>query len=374
VVLREDSGVSTSDPGLIPDWAQRVSRWSWAFVGATLAVGIAFVALSALSPLIVPLIIAAVAAVVCFPLVDRLETLGVPRRLAAFAISVLIVLVAVAMVVIVVVGVVGEADELSAQFDAAWTELDDSIDNTALADFIDDLNFDPASLGTPALQGAGAAIGSFLSSAAGAISGLVLALVLLYYLLDSGRLFVQRWVRSQPADSQEQIRRVLTYSATTLRANARGRTLLAAVQGVFITVVALVLGLPLPATIGIVNFVGAFVPYLGAFVGGAFAVMMALAEGGPVLALITLIAVAFMNVVLENLLEPRLIGSAIKLHPIAVLLVTVAGGVIAGLIGLVLAAPAFAIASFLWRELRPSIEGGEPAAASQVDTQLDPQD
>ena len=63
-----------------------------------------------------------------------------------------------------------------------------------------------------------------------------------------------------------------------------------------------ILDVPLAATVGIVNFIGAFVPYLGAFLGGAFAVLMAISEGGVPLALGVLVAVLFVNLVLENLL------------------------------------------------------------------------
>lgn len=110
----------------------------------------------------------------------------------------------------------------------------------------------------------------------------------------------------------------------------------------------------MPGSIGIVNFIGAFIPYIGAFVGGAFAVLMALAGGGTTLALGALAVVLFVNLVLENLLEPRLMGSSLKMHPIVVLLATVAGGVLAGIVGLILAAPLVSIGSNLFRELRAS--------------------
>ena len=102
------------------------------------------------------------------------------------------------------------------------------------------------------------------------------------------------------------------------------------------------------------NFIGAYIPYLGAFIGGAFAVLMGLSEGGVSLALWSLGIVLFVNLVLENVLEPRLVGSSLKLHPIVVLLATVAGGLIAGIVGLILASPLVAIGTNLWRELRES--------------------
>jgi predicted PurR-regulated permease PerM len=79
---------------------------------------------------------------------------------------------------------------------------------------------------------------------------------------------------------------------------------------------------------------------------------MALSEGGLGLAGWVLLVVLALNLVLANVLEPRLVGNPMRLHPVAVLLATVAGGVIAGLFGLVFAAPAVAITANVVRELR----------------------
>lgn len=81
---------------------------------------------------------------------------------------------------------------------------------------------------------------------------------------------------------------------------------------------------------------------------------MALSTGSVPLALWALAVVVVMNVVVENLFEPRFIGDSIDLHPVVVLLATVAGGLLAGLVGLILGAPAAAIGSDLLRELRQS--------------------
>ncbi|MCB0965689.1 MAG: AI-2E family transporter [Ilumatobacter sp.] len=342
----------TADERRLPPWAERASRWAWTFIGVVIAGAMVVLAIAALSEIVVPLIVAVVAAIIFAPLVDRLAARGVPRRLAALLFTLLIVVAAASIVVIVVVAVIDRSDELAEQLDRAWIELSTTIDVPAIQDIIDDIDVNLAATGGTIAEGAGAQVTSFLGSAVGFVAGLVLALVLLYYLLLDGGQFVDRWLNRRPAASRSQARRILTQAAATIRNNARGRTLLAAAQAAFVFVVLLALGVPLPATIAVVNFVGAFVPYLGAFVGGAFAVLMALSEGGTQLALAALVAVVAMNLVLENLLEPRLIGTSIKMHPIIVLIATVAGGAVAGLLGLILAAPAVAIVSNVLRELR----------------------
>jgi hypothetical protein len=75
-------------------------------------------------------------------------------------------------------------------------------------------------------------------------------------------------------------------------------------------------GMPsaLAGSVGIVNFIGAYISFLGAFIGGAFAVLMALTNGGIGLALGALAVVLFTNIVLENVLEPRYLGASLNLH------------------------------------------------------------
>ena len=118
---------------------------------------------------------------------------------------------------------------------------------------------------------------------------------------------------------------------------------MALVTGVTVGLAALFLGIPAAAAIAVVNLIGAYIPYLGAFVGGAFAVLMALGDGGITMALIMLGIILAENLLLENLLEPMLLGDTLHLHPLLILLVVSLGGLVAGMIGLILAAPALAV-------------------------------
>jgi predicted PurR-regulated permease PerM len=123
---------------------------------------------------------------------------------------------------------------------------------------------------------------------------------------------------------------------------------------------------PAPAStaIGVVNFFGAYVPYLGAFFGGAFAVLMALGDGGLSLALLMLALTLGVNLILENLLQPVLIGGSLSIGPLPVLLATTFGGMLAGMVGLVLAAPTLAIVLDARRELKAAGFFDEPGAAT----------
>lgn len=348
-------GTSTSsDLTTSSHWTVRVGRASWLFVGLALAVAIAVIAVSAFWELVVPCIIAVFSAVVFAPIVDWMADRRVPRPVAAAACTLMVVALAVLIVVVVVESIIDQSAAIGVQLDNAWQQLAGATGSSAIGDFFADIQVDLPSVGRTVARGSGVRVGSLINSAAGLVSGMVLALVILYYLLRDGRAMMASLAVRRTPNEAAQTERILTHAAQAIRANSRGRAMLAAAQAVFIGFVMGLLGVPNAPSIAVVNFVAAFVPYLGAFVGGAFAVLMALSEGGTALALWALLAILVMNLLLENLLEPRFIGSSMRMNPLAVLLATVSGGLIAGLVGLVIAAPVTAIGLNLWRELRHS--------------------
>ena len=102
---------------------------------------------------------------------------------------------------------------------------------------------------------------------------------------------------------------------------------------------ALVLGVPHVGSIMLVNFVAAYVPYLGAWTAGAFTVLLTLGEQGTTAAIAMVVVVLLANGALQQMIQPIAFGATLGIHPLAVLIVTIAGGALFGTIGLVLAAP-----------------------------------
>jgi putative heme transporter len=87
-----------------------------------------------------------------------------------------------------------------------------------------------------------------------------------------------------------------------------------------------------------------YIPYIGAFLGGGLAVIVALGDGGPRQAAVMLVVVVVSNLALENFVEPKVMGRSLNVHPLVVLVVTAFGGLVGGLVGLILAVPFFVIA------------------------------
>jgi putative heme transporter len=137
----------------------------------------------------------------------------------------------------------------------------------------------------------------------------------------------------------------------SLRRYFLGVTIVAAFNAVVVGLAAVLLGVPLAGTIAVVTFVLAYIPYLGAFISGAFAVLLALSSQGTTAAMIMLVVVLLANGLLQNIVQPIAYGSTLELSPLVVLIVSTGFGAIFGMVGLVLAAPLTSAAVHISREL-----------------------
>jgi predicted PurR-regulated permease PerM len=125
----------------------------------------------------------------------------------------------------------------------------------------------------------------------------------------------------------------------SLRGYFLGVTIVATFSAVLVGAGALALGVPMAGTIAVVTFVGGYVPYLGAWAAGAFSVMLALGGAGPEEAAGMVVIQLLSNGPLQQIVQPVAYGAALGIHPLAVLVLTIAGGALFGTVGLILAAP-----------------------------------
>ena len=344
----------------VPEWLIRVGRISWLAIGVGIAAAATVAVVMALRELVIPVVLAAFLGTGFIPLVDRLETRRVPRPLGAVLVIVLIGAVFAGVIAVVTIGLTSQADELGDQFDVAVEELKERLDRLDPdGEFLDQFRDGSESAGPKVWSGLTSRAGAIVDSAVGIVTGLILGALVLYYMLKDGHMFAEWAAKTPRAESSDQINRILHESAVTVRTYFKSRTILSLLVALFIGLAMWVMGVPLPFAVALVNFIGGYIPYFGAFLGGAFAVLLALAEGGPGLAIWALVVVLTANLALENILEPKILGDSFQLHPIVVLLVTMFGGIVGGLVGLVLAVPLTTISIYVFGELRDSGFFGE---------------
>ena len=348
----------------VPAWLARIGVASWLILGVLGLGAVVVLGLSTFSAIAIPVIFSAVAAAVFVPLVDIFERWRIPRGLGSLLAILVIIGGLVLIVALITNAVIDQGDVLAAAFTSAFVDL-----QAWLADLgIDEGLLDQAREAVSSLASSGG--GGLVSSAAGAASsaaafviGTFFGLVFLYFLMrDAPRL--PTWIRSQLSPGQaNEVVSVSQSAVTVIRRYFTGRAVVALFDAIVISAGAAVLQIPLVPAIAVLTFVGGFVPYLGAVVAGTLAVVLGLASGGITTALIMLAIVLATQNVLEPLVEARVIGQSLGLHPMLVILATTIGGIAAGFSGLILGAP---ITATLVR-VRNDLRSRAPADTVDVD-------
>src|SRR5690625_2673872 len=321
------------------------AAWAWRLAIIAI-VGVAMVwALGQLSLVVVPVLVAVLLSSLMTPVVNWLSDQGAPRALAA------------AVTMVVAFGFVAVLLTLAGR--ALGSGIVDLADQAVqgLYDFIDWLGEGPLSISQDQLEGylddALAAVQDNVQQiVTGAISvgttvgqvfaGLLIALFCLFFFLRDGRSIWTWMVGLLPQAARAQIDGSALRGWVSLGQYARMQILVAFIDGVGIGVGAWILGVPLALPLGVLVFIGAFIPIVGAVLTGAVAVLVALVDGGIWTAVIMLAIVLGVQQIEGNVLQPFLMGRALRLHPVAVLLAVTAGTVLGGIVGALLAVPIIA--------------------------------
>jgi putative heme transporter len=324
--------------------------WAWTFVGVIAALVIIVTALAAVNEIVLPMTFAAVLAIVFKPMAVALTRRRVRPTVAAGIVVLGLLALMVLVAVATVQGVVAQRDTIGASVDEAGAEASESLS-------VDPATWDAvqesiASMAPTVQGGLLTTVVSGVGSLIGIASGVILGALIMYYLLKDGTRLRRSFVDRFGPDVRHEVDDFIGDTCRILRSYGRGRTIMSASVALVIGVTSLLLGLPLILTIVVVNFIGGYIPYIGAFLGGGLAVIIALGDGGIRDAAIMLLVVLAANLLLENFVEPLVMGSNLDIHPVVVLIVTALGGLVGGIVGLILAVPAAVIAADGFARLR----------------------
>lgn len=305
---------------------------------------VAYVAVQ-LRLVIIPVLIAVLIAAALAPVVSRLIARGLGRGLAT-AITVLVGLVLLGLVVFAVVtGVQGSLPELQSSVDEGIGQLQTFITNGPIPvsqEQLDGARQSAIDVLTGASVRSGALAGASLVGQL--LTGVVLALIVLIYLLKDGPSIYAFLISGSKGNRHTRLQHVGERSVGVLGGYVRGTTVVALFDGVVIGGALLVLGVPLAVPLALVTFIAAFIPVIGAVVAGAIAALVTLVTQGPVDAAIIIAVVLVVNQLEGNLVSPLVLGKALSLHPLAILLALTAGTIIAGVVGALLSVPLAAVA------------------------------
>lgn len=334
-------------------------------------VGLVVIALLNLTVVVIPALIAVILTCALWPLV-RLCRRVMSNLLAAWTVFLGSLLVLGGIGTALVFSVINEWSTLVDQAVQGFNQLrvwgEQFLGDLAFVvdqDQIDSMVDTVTGFLTSAEFGTGAV--TTISAAGTFITSLVLLLVILFFLLKDGDRIWAFFISWAPEHFRAQSIASGDRAMHTFGGYIRGTAIVAAVDAIGITIALLILQVPLAIPLGVVVFLGAFIPLVGATVAGILATLVALVANGPVVALIVLAAVVLVNQLEGNFLQPVVMAQTLNLHALVILMALTAGTVLAGIIGAVLAVPLVAVA---WSVIkvwtgREEIEGLDPVDKAQ---------
>jgi putative heme transporter len=354
-----------------PRWLRDMGLTAWLLVGVTLLLVGAVWLLSLTHTIVVPVIVAAVIASVAAPLLGWLGRRGLPRGAAAGLLLLSLVVLGAGFVVLIVGGITSQTGDLSSHLSNAkdtiegWLK-DLGVDPSKAKDAKNDASSSVSSSVSTLLQG----VAGGLKELSSLVFFLALTTLSMFFLLKDGPT-IRSWGERHLGVPVSMAHTITERVAQSLRGYFLGVTYVAAFNAVVVGLGAVVLGVPLPGTIAVVTFLAAYVPYLGAWSAGAFAVLIALGGAGTDAAIGMAVVQLLANGLLQQLVQPIAYGAALGIHPLAVLVVTIAGGSLFGAVGLILAAPLTAAITRISADLSrardqeaPEKRGDEPVVTT----------
>ena len=358
-----------TQPVAVPPGLAIATAWSWRFLVIIAAAGVGLFLVIQLSFIVVPVLVAILLTGLVAPLAQWLRSHRWPGWLATLTTLLVFISVVTALIWLIVVEIVRDWSSLQRRSIIAYEDFVDfllqsplQVTETQLNEWISALmvefNLNSAWLLAGVLS-LGSSVGSIIVGAGIAIFALI------FFIHDGGRIW-RFIVNLLPRQARAPVAGASAHGWETLTNFVKVQIFVAFIDAVGIGLGALFLQLPLVVLIFITVFLGGFVPIVGAFVTGALAIFIALVYQGPVAALIMLIIVLAVQQLESQVLQPLVMGAAMRIHPLAVALAVAAGGFLAGIPGVLFAVPIVAYLNVFIRYLSKSQWVDDPVAREWV--------
>lgn len=312
---------------------------SWSIIGVIALVVIIAGGLSALSGILIPLVIAYILGTLLSPAVDGMRKRGVPTNLAT-VIGLFIALIVMSFILAIIVwGFLQQLPTIAEQLTQGWVRL---------LQFGRSLDVDSAVLervrgeiATYAPYVAQGVLGTLTHTIFGIVSlsmGLFFSLFFLFFILRDAHAFPVWFARVTSLD-EKLVTEVDALSSKAMRGYFKGTALTALITAPIFMLPLIFLKVPLILPIFILYFFLSFLPYVGAWLTGAFAILITLSSGGLGAASIVALSLLISNGTIQSAVSSWALGSSLKMHPVMVLLATMIGGTVAGMLGMILGPP-----------------------------------
>ena len=354
-----------------PLWFDRLAGVSWRFVAITAALCVVVGIVVGFGSVILPVFLGLLFASALKPVNAELRRRGAAPAIAALAAVTVLAGIVILVAWTTIRAIADQWDEIRLSLQLGLDRLVDSaveagMDDATAERLADELDMAVSSVVHWIIVGTA----HLVPVAASVATTLLLSLVVAFFFMKDGA-WMWRRIVAFGAGSGPLVDQIGQRIWRTISGYILGQAAIATIDATLISLGALLLGVPHVGAIAVVTFLGAFVPYIGAFLAGTFAVLLAIAEGGISRGAVMLVVVIAVQVFEGNVLQPWIQGRAVHLHPLVVALCVVAGAALAGFLGIFLAVPVTASLVVTLDELRTAGLLGQ--ASTVVDGREDDQ-
>ncbi len=366
-------GTSNFSRAQVPWALDLAAAWAWRLIVIGLATYALFRGIVFFAELTIPLIVAILITALGAPAVGWMEGVGIRRKAGAAIVVLGGLLFVAAMLALAGQQVASGANDLAGQVSSGLGEVKDwlktgpfHLSDNQISDYIQkaqDKLADQAKSGEVLSQAThvGSALGHIMA-------GLFLVLFSSYFFLADGERIWSWVVRIAPRAARSRVDSSGRVAWISLTQFVRATVIVAITDAAGVMIAASILRVQFVFAIGVLVFLGAFIPIIGAFIAGTVAVLVAFVDHGIVIALIMLACVVAVQQIESHVLQPFLMGRFVAIHPLGIIIAIAAGILLAGIAGALVAVPFAAAANAVVQHLAEETRVGEdPEEALQHD-------
>jgi len=338
----------------VPVGVQIATSWAWRLLVIGAAGATVVWLLRYFSEITVPIAVAVLGTALTIGAVDWLVERRVPRLLATFVVVIAMLVAFFGMLALVGQQLSTQVDDLRASVVEGISQVQDwaregplGLSDAQLASWIDEAKSVISTTDSSVLTRV-TAVGATITHA---VAGFFIALFAAFFFLYEGDRIWSWIVALFPRNARDRVHSSGQTAWRSLTAFVRATVFVALIDATGIAFAAWALGVPLTLAIGVLVFLGAFIPIIGALISGMVAVLVALVAQGPWTALFMLLAVIAVQQLESHVLQPFLMGQFVAVHPLAIIIAIAAGVVVAGVVGALIAVPLAACLNGIVRHL-----------------------
>ncbi|MGN6130647.1 MAG: AI-2E family transporter [Nocardioidaceae bacterium] len=359
-----EPGESNFAQAKVPHGVDLAAAWGWRFLVIVAAGYVILQGIALFEVVVLPLVIALLFAALLLPLVSVLHRSGLPRGVASILVEAGGLAVLILLLTVAGQQIATGANDLAKQVADGIAQINAWLKHGPLHASESQINTwlrqaqDAVTSGNQQLVTRVTEVGTALSHI---LAGFFIVLFATYFFLADGARIWSWMVRLFPRASRPKADSSGRVAWLSLTKFVRATVLVAFTDALGVMLVAAILKVPFVFAIGVLVFIGAFIPMIGALLSGTVAVLVALVAHGPVVALIMLGGVVAVQQIEAHVLQPFLMGRFVAVHPLGVIVAIACGVLVAGIPGALVAVPLVAALNAVVLHLSDLSNGGPPA-------------